>query len=277
MNTKIRLVALLFVTALFISTGVNAQWIKSSGKIIKETRNVDSFTSIKSAGSADIIITQESVTKVVVESDVNLVPHVTTEVRNGVLVIEIKKNYRNINVVKVHISIADLESIKSSGSGDIILVNKFKTKELQIKTSGSGDFVGDLDVKKLEYTVSGSGDGDFSGINGELKISIAGSGDVNANNLRLTDCSVKVNGSGDISLKGSAENIVIGVSGSGDIDAYGLKAVNVTAKIAGSGEINITAIESIVASIAGSGDIYYKGNPSTVKVSSTGSGDIYKR
>lgn len=86
MNTKIRLVALLFVTALFISTGVNAQWIKSSGDIIKETRNVDSFTSIKSAGSADIIITQESTTKVVVESDVNLVPHIITEVRGGGLV-----------------------------------------------------------------------------------------------------------------------------------------------------------------------------------------------
>ncbi len=277
MNTKFKLGALLFVFALLISTGVNAQWVKASGNIISETRNVDAFESIKSGGSADIIITQASTTKVVVESDANLIPHITTEVIDGVLLIEVKKSYRNIDIVKVHINIADLETIKSAGSGDIILKNKFKSNELVIKTSGSGDFRGSLDVKNLKYDVSGSGDGDFSGVNGELQISISGSGDVKAKDLRLTDCTIKVNGSGDMKLYGSAENITITVSGSGDIDASALNAVNVTAKVAGSGNIKVSAVESIYASCVGSGDIYYSGNPQKVNVSSSGSGGIHKR
>ena len=277
MNTKFKLVALLFVTAVFISTGLNAQYIKGSGNIISETRSVDSFTSIHSKGSADVIITQGSTQSVVVESDENLMPHIRTDVRDGQLNIEIKKNYKNIDVLKVHITVADLESIEISGSGDIVLTNTFKTNDLSVYIKGSGDFKGDLDVKKFDYKVSGSGDGVFSGVRGDLKISVSGSGDVKASNLRLANCAVKISGSGDMNLSGSVDDLVVSVAGSGDIDAYGMKAVSVKAKVAGSGEISVTAIDRIVAEIAGSGDIYYKGNPQNVVVSSSGSGDLIKR
>ena len=276
MKTQFKFIALLFTAIIFISITANAQWIKPSGNTISETRNLDSFHSIHSSSSADIMISQGNTQKVVVESDANLVPHIKTYVSDGVLKIEIKKNFKNIDELTIYITVPDLNKISVSGSGDI-KVNKFKSTELIVKISGSGDFYGDLDLKKLQYKVSGSGDGNISGVTGELEIGISGSGDIKATGLRLSNCSAKVNGSGDMNLSGKTENLSIAISGSGDIHAYGLEAVNVTAKIAGSGDIEITAIENISASIAGSGDVYYKGNPNQSKVSASGSGDLIRR
>lgn len=259
------------------TTIVNAQWIKSSGDVIKETRNVEKFESIKSTSSADVIITQGKTQSVIVESDANLVPYIMTDVDNGVLKIDINKSYRNIKIVKIHITVPNLESIMISGSGDIRIPAVFKTNELFVKINGSGDLSAKLDVKSLEYRSSGSGDGNFSGVNGILKIYVNGSGDINAKDLRLSDCNIKVSGSGDLNISGSTEDLIISINGSGDIDAYQLQAVNVTVNVSGSGTIYTHAIESISAKIAGSGDIYYKGDPAKTNISTSGSGDLIKR
>lgn len=277
MNTKVRLITLLFISIMVSTTIVNAQWIRSSGDVIKETRNVDKFESIKSSSSADVIITQGNTQSVVVESDANLVPYIITKVDDGVLVIDIKKNYKNINILKVHITVPNLESIVISGSGDIKIPSVFKTNELYVKINGSGDLSAKFDVKSLEYRSSGSGDGSFSGVKGILKIYVNGSGDITARDLRLSDCNIKVSGSGDLNLSGSSEDLVIAVNGSGDIDAYQLQSVNVTVTVSGSGDIYTHPIESIHAKIAGSGDVYYKGDPVKTNISTSGSGDLIKR
>jgi hypothetical protein len=274
---KVKIITLFTLCSLLLISTVNAQWIKSSGKIVSEKRSVEKFESIKAACSADVFITQGKSMEVIVETDENLLPHIKTEVHDGVLVIDNNKSYKNIKVLKVHITVANLENIFVSGSGDIRFVNTFKTNELNIKINGSGDVNAKLDVKSLEYKISGSGDGNISGVNGKLKVLVSGSGDLNIKDLRLTDCNVKVNGSGDIDILGSTDNLVIAVNGSGDIDAYGLQAVSVNASALGSGNIQVNVIESINAQLRGSGDIYYKGNPDKVNVSSTGSGELYKQ
>ncbi|NOY49066.1 MAG: DUF2807 domain-containing protein [Chlorobi bacterium] len=247
-----------------------------SGKILKETRKLPSFSSIQSNGSVDIIVTQGNAQTVVVEADAGLLPHLRTEVEDGVLSVGIKSYRKSFKVAKVYVQLPKLDKASLNGSGDLIVKNNFKGNSLKVKLNGSGDFDGDLELKKLEIYISGSGDASFRGINGDLKISVGGSGDVYASNLRLSDCSIKIAGSGDMTLKGSTENMVIGLAGSGDVDAHDLKAVNVSVSIAGSGDVDIFAVESISASIIGSGDVSYSGNPKTVNVSSTGSGSLIK-
>jgi hypothetical protein len=264
----------LIVTMLFFSS---ADIIAAKGgEILKETRNLPSFTSIQSNSSVDIIITQGQTQSVVVEADAKLIPHLFTEVRNGVLYVDIKSYHRQYRVAKLHIRIPMLEKVSLNGSGDLAFADTFKSIGLKISLNGSGDFRGDLDVKQLELEIAGSGDAVFSGVSGSLKVFIGGSGDVSAKKLRLSDCHVKIAGSGDMILKGNTEDLVLGLAGSGDVDAYDLKAVNVSVSIAGSGDVGVYAVESISASIVGSGNVNYSGNPTKVNVSSTGSGSLTK-
>lgn len=277
MNTKLNLGTVFFIAIIFISTSLSAQWIKGNGNIIKENRNLTNFKAVYNSSSADIIITQGDQFAVVVESDEKLVPHIITKIRNNGLYIFIDKSYRSIEVLNIWITMPELEMAKVSGSGDIKFPETFKTNDLYIGISGSGDFSGELDVKKLEYNVSGSGDADFSGVNGELKVIVSGSGDIEAEDLRLTNCDIKIVGSGDVELSGSTDNLNLLQSGSGDIDAYSLKAVSATVKTSGSGDVQVYVIEKLNAVSAGSGDIYYKGNPPAININTNGSGEFIKR
>ena len=64
------------------------------------------------------------------------------------------------------------------------------------------------------------------------------------------------------------------VSGSGQAELDGVDARVVQAVVSGSGEIVVTAVESLDASVPGSGSIVYTGEPTSVTKSVTGSGDI---
>ena len=99
----------------------------------------------------------------------------------------------------------------------------------------------------------------------DLNLNIAGSGDIEAENLQYTNIFALVKGSGDIDLKNvKATTVMSEVNGSGDISAEKLAATNVVATVAGSGDIVCYASRQLDARVSGSGDIEYKGSPSVV-------------
>jgi hypothetical protein len=130
------------------------------------------------------------------------------------------------------------------------------------------------DVRALSY--SGSGkilvDGVISS-DDDLSLEVAGSGDIEA----AIDCPVvdaDITGSGTIKLRGQTRDVKIDIAGSGDYKAEDLKSENTKISIAGSGSAWVFASTDLDISIAGSGDVFYKGNPSNVKRSVAGSGNI---
>jgi hypothetical protein len=64
------------------------------------------------------------------------------------------------------------------------------------------------------------------------------------------------------------------LSGSGNIDAADVMSQAVKASVAGSGTIKIWVNGSLDADVEGSGDVYYKGTPSSIHKSVTGSGSV---
>lgn len=89
---------------------------------------------------------------------------------------------------------------------------------------------------------------------------------------------LKINGSGNIRLSGgdSLSTLKINVNGSGNVYTKDTDADNVNADISGSGDISLTVHKILNAKISGSGNINYWGNPPTVKIDVTGSGDVRK-
>lgn len=236
---------ILAAASLLLACNMNAQWggkrIKGSGNVITEERSVGSYDGIGLSGWFDVELVAGSEGRITLRGDDNLLEHLETEVKDGVLQIRPEKGY-NLEAsswkgsgILVTVPVESIDHVAMSGSGDITGKTRIKSDRLHVAMSGSGDIALDMEAGALEVALSGSG---------------------------------------DISLSGAADQVEIRVSGSGDVKAYDLEARNVEAVVAGSADIRVTATESLMARVSGSGDIHYRGNPAKVDTKTSGSGDV---
>jgi hypothetical protein len=105
-------------------------------------------------------------------------------------------------------------------------------------------------------------------------VALSGSGNIDVSGLQEGSLLFELPGSGNITVTGAADSVNISLPGSGNIYCDGLMAKSATVTLNGSGNIKVYASQSLDASIRGSGEIRYAGNPTTVNKSITGSGSI---
>ena len=246
-NSKVT--SMLVVLMFLLVTGIQAQTVTPSKKYItKELNNVSNFSSISVLGSPDVEYRQSNGSKTTVSiygSD-NLVDLLEVSTVNGVLQVNIKKGVKILSGerrLKVIASSPSLNQVNIKGSADVYLKGAIKGNDLNLNIAGSGD----IEAENLQYT--------------NIFALVKGSGDIDLKNVKATTVMSEVN---DINIKGSAQKATLTVNGSGDISAEKLAATNVVATVAGSGDIVCYASRQLDARVSGSGDIKYKGSPSVV-------------
>jgi hypothetical protein len=269
--------ALAMVCSLSLESYAQVFGIKGNGNIMKQGRELSSFSKIEVLGSADVIIRQGDQTTVEVHADENLMENLITEVKNDRLVIRTEGSIRSYKKFEVHVTMIRLDGISIAGSGDVMSAGTISGSDLEISINGSGDVDMELDYKNLSTSINGSGDVKVSGVTGDFDLAVMGSGDFSATNLRLDDCKIKVMGSGDVKLYGKAVSVNVEVAASGDINLHNLTADDVEVKSYGSGDVIVTVAGDLKVRLMGSGDLTYRGEPLSVDVSSLGSGSVYKR
>ena len=211
--------------------------IKGSGNLKSENRQVGTFDKIKVTGSFSVSLIKGKEGKVSITADDNLIEHIVTEVNGNSLNIRFKNkvNIKTYKKLSIVVSVEKVSRISLTGSGNIIQ-----------------NYIAEQD--KIELSLTGSGD---------LTIP-----------LKVGELDAKLTGSGDISCTGIADKIIVKVIGSGDFEGSELKSKYGEVSIAGSGDVEVYVTEELKATVAGSGDIAYKGNPPIVERSVVGSGDI---
>jgi hypothetical protein len=268
------------IMVLLISDKAIAQWgraVKGNGNVVTQERQLGDFSGIKINSSVDVFVKQGSVNQVMVKADENLIDMIETDISGGVMKIDIDGSISRSRVMEVYLTVKNLDLIHINGSGDVESQGLIKGIDLDVSINGSGDVELDLDMKNVSASINGSGDVELSGISGDLTVKISGSGGFDAENLRLNLCDITVYGSGDVELIGSATRVQIEQSASGNINLYGLNAQDLTARGNGSGDMIVSVSGNLKVRLGGSGDLTYKGEPLSVDVSSTGSGDVYHR
>ncbi|KAB5485671.1 head GIN domain-containing protein [Flagellimonas hadalis] len=221
----------------------NAQWgrkVKGDGNVVTIERSVGDYDGVSLAGWFDVDLVAGNEGEITLKGESNLLEHIITEIKNGVLVIktekgvELKPSNWNSGIL-ITVPVESISSVSLSGSGDIVGKTTIEAESFSTRIAGSGDISVTVQAKEVEASLFGSGDINLSG--------------------RTTDFDVMV-------------------SGSGDIKAYELEAEFVKATVSGSADIKVTANQSIDAKVSGSGDIHYRGNPKKINSKSSGSGDI---
>jgi hypothetical protein len=148
----------------------------------------------------------------------------------------------------VDIQIGDIQSVELSAQSQILDVMTYEVKDgiLNIgfkrgtTVENSKEISADIVVPALSYiAVTGAGDFKLDGAKQEfLDIYITGTGDVNAFNLEVDDCMVKISGAGMCELN-VIESLDVQISGVGNIFYTGHPSL--TSDISGVG--NVIAVE----------------------------------
>ena len=226
----------LFAAALLsFAPTVQADCVKGTGEAVRKSLSVDAFHGIHLEGSMDVVLTQGATQSVEVEAQQNLIELVETKVSNGIWEITTSDGFTTNKNFIIHITVPVIDEVTVDGSGDVTSKGTFSSDAMSLAVAGSGNVTLAFNSKKADVSIAGSG---------------------------------------DMVLSGTCADLHVAVAGSGDVDARALKAADATVDIAGSGDVTLDASQSLEASVAGSGDVNYKGHPASVKRNVMGSGEV---
>lgn len=201
--------------------------IIGSGVSVKQQRCVGDFYGINaSIGNIKFSIAEHSVGSAVVESDDNIIEHIVTEVKDGILYISLDTSSGCISIdtkkpITIQVSSSQLQQLKMSGATNFRSETVLRDN-LAIVASGASNIVAKIEAKKLKVTSSGAS---------------------------------------NFFLSGAVEAQKTKISGAGNYKAADLKSNCVDLKISGAANVKVSAGELLSGKLSGAARVYYEGNP----------------
>lgn len=151
-----------------------------------------------------------------------------------------------------------------------------KVKDLsKVSVSGSGNVTADeLKVKDFSASIAGSGNMSFGNLDAnDVEMSISGSGKMKTDALTADSLDAKISGSGDYDVAGKVTKQSVTITGAGNFFGDNLESDEATVRIGGSGDVKLWTTSTLDATITGSGKISYYGKPD-VSQTITGGGSV---
>jgi predicted small secreted protein len=181
--------------------------VKGSGNRQKQKREVPSFNSISTEGAFHIEVIAQKAASLEIEADDNILPLISTEVVNNVLVLKPTNTYSVSEPIIIRISVPDLASITANGAGKID-VNDLKNEKFEINLNGA-PYITVAGQTKL------------------VNIDTNGAGTINTNRLRAGRAVVDSKGVSKIEVY-AADQLDVTVSGPSTVLYAGNPTVNKT-------------------------------------------------
>ncbi|EAY31965.1 head GIN domain-containing protein [Microscilla marina] len=232
LSTSIALLALLTLNACYRN---DFNCIKGNGTTVEVKKVFDEeIHTISSSLPANVYITQGDTQEVILKAQKNILDIVAFYVDRGELVMKIAggKCIRKTDI-EVFITIPTIKKVSLKGAGQIIGQNLWDSPNLEVILSGAGKIKAEIKSNSV-YT--------------------------------------KTSGAGQIKLRGNTQTQQVTLSGVGNYEAFDLVSNKTTIELRGAGNCEVHVTQELDATISGSGNINYKGNPSIRKdISGVGS------
>ena len=191
--------------------------IRGSGVAASETRVVPAFDGVTAAGAADVDVAVGGEPRVVVHADDNVLPNITTEVENGMLVISQTEPIDTATTPRVEVTAPSLSTLRLTGAGDLI-VAEHDYERLDVSLTGAGTLRGTGSAERLELMLSGAGDIELEAlVAADVSAMLSGAGNIVVHVTRSLDA--KVMGVGTISYAGEPADVKRAIMGPGTIIA----------------------------------------------------------
>ncbi len=225
------------LAVIFIAALSSCRMISGNGNVKRETRNPGTFTEIESSGSADVVVRSGSDCSVTVEDDENLLPYMETVVKNGTLQIHYRDGISVTNDhAKIYVTAPTLSAVATSGTSNIMISDLLRNSDkISFHTSGTGNIEGEVDAPAI---------------------------------------SVSQSGTGTVKLRGRTRDFDCEITGVGHAYCDNLESENTKVNVSGVGDAHVFASVRLDATVSGTGSVYYRGNPQSRQVKTTGVGSI---
>jgi hypothetical protein len=165
-----RVFALFLTTCALAAFGcgkvTNIGGIAGSGSMKSETRTLSGFKKIKAGGAIKLDVTVQKAFSVVVETDDNLLEHVTTEVSGDSLIIGSRDRISPSSQIKITVSLPELSDLDISGAS-VATVGGVNADELELTASSASRIKVDGEVKELTAKANGASNIDVENLKAE--------------------------------------------------------------------------------------------------------------
>jgi hypothetical protein len=212
----------------------------SDDRRIREPRDVGSFHGLRLEGFGTVRLTQGESCSVVVQADPDILPRITTEVVDGVLLLGLKRR-------------GWMEGLRRQKLAIRFEVTADSIKELTL----SG--VGRIDAPKITTDA--------------LSVIVSGAGAVEITSLTASSLDVVLSGAGSCEIAGSVSSQTLRLSGAGSYMASELDSKTASVSVSGAGSATILVTDTLDARVSGTGSIRYQGG-AAVRQRVTGVGSI---
>jgi hypothetical protein len=206
---------------------------------VRSLKSPQKFSGIECVDAFNINIHKGKVYEAKVYGSMEDVQKVLMRVEDGQLMIKFIRTpfigLQFTNILRVEVTLPELESVVMSGSGTISVKDKFECAK--------------------------------------LSVSLAGSGLISIPTINCNNADIEIGGSGTIRVGGYCSKMDLTIAGSGNFSGEKFNVDSADVTIAGSGEVVTFVSRTLDATVSGSGSIYYLGKPTVNRVI-TGSGDI---
>lgn len=228
-----QIILILVITFFSLSCGLNFK----RGNGVIESMEIDTgiFEKISIGGNYEVILIEGKSSKVIIETDENLLSYINVEEFENTLNINNVHKLKSSEGIKVQIYYKTLNKIYSTGASKITNEGILKSGDMTINLSGAGaiDLEVETDIIKVNLT-----------------------------------------GAGVITLSGETKFQETHISGAGGLRALQLKSRDCKITLSGLGGAEVFALDKIEATITGVGGIIYAGNPEVIERQITGFGKI---
>ena len=188
-----------------------------SGNVVSEPRDVSGFDAVELRGAGNLSIRQTGTEGLTVEAEEEVLPKITTEVKEGRLIIGPEPNTTicTNEPINYELTVDVLRALGVSGSGNV---------------EAEGISTGELAV-----TISGAGNVRISGEVDRQKVNISGSGKYRAQDLRSKEVEIDVGGAGS-AIVNASDRLDARVSGAGSVEYVGDPTVE--QDVSGAGQVS---------------------------------------
>jgi hypothetical protein len=220
---------------------VNNKPIYGNHQLVNQRINIDDYESIvlKIPGEVNYQQYSDSTPYLQIHTDENIFNALDVKVQNNQLIIEAKKDsILKPSQLTIYTCSHNLSKADLAGSGEIRLKGEVNAKNFELNIFGSGNFLADSLVCEKTNT--------------------------------------NIFGSGNVILTGASTNSSFKITGSGSIRAYNFLVQELDCGIMGSGNIEALVTKKLNASLTGSGNLSYRGDPESVNNNVTGAGKIIR-
>ena len=209
---------------------------RGNGNVTTENREVtENFTKIVVGQAIDVEIEQTNSNSIEIEADSNLLDHIKTTVKNGVLKISSDVNIQNAEKLLVKVKMKQITEIETTSASSLKSVNILKGKTLRIAASSASD----VDVEA-----------EFESIH------------------------LEATSTGEITIKGKTLKLETSASSASEIDASELIANEVFAQATSASETSVHAIVKLDAKASSAGSITSVKKPKEIRKEETSGGEV---